>query len=1181
MTLSSNAIRKFLSPVDEKEAEDPLNWDTTSVLSSSHNSVGDDEAQEVKEVEQAAKKDTIRINRWRIVLMLLLFATAVTLTVLTYITLDAEQENNFTAAYNEFSLTVEDAVVRQQTAIRNSLRSFSHQLSSTAHSLNATWPFFTLPDFEIHAGEARSQSQTEFLGVFNIVNHTDRLDFEEYADYMHRDWIKEGHQYRYGSLKNLDQVAYHPYITRAGSDFGTFDAEDEFPNYVVSWTYSPPPVTYGATNHNQRGPLYDAVLKLGNETLMGPIKEFKLGGIVFSTAAHDAFHSKIKGSSSDFPHGQYLHPVHRQVANPDSDVVAILELIVGFDVSMRNLLPDTVKGLVAVLSNTCGQIYTYEISGRDAFYVGPEDLHDTQFDVYRREFDLAFLTHPNASSTPGHCVYKMELYPSTVFKDQYYGSTPIGFTVAVALTFVLIAVVFVCYDVFVQRRNTNMIYNAAKTSALVTSMFPRHIRDQLMQQNESRKNKKRSKGGEPMTKSSKMRSFLTDGDSDDDKGRGNQGNNSLADLYLETSVMFADIQGFTAWSSTREPCQVFEILEGSFTEMDRLARKIGIFKVETVGDCYVAVAGLPEPRHDHVVAITRFATASIRSFGKVMQRMEVKLGPDCSDLQLRIGIHSGPVTAGVLRGDRARFQLFGDTVNTCARIESSGTGGKIHVSDATATLLTNKGMGNWLVPRSAQIEAKGKGLLTTYWVEQPEAVANKSPAVVQINTESGTDPSESSDLFLRSLHHRAIAVSDDKVERLIMWNTDTLLKLLKHVVARRMARQRHNGALDYLKGSSNMPDSNLEKTNAPIEEVKEIIELPEFNTTVAKLQPDPETIKLHKNVAPQLRMVVSRIAAMYNQNSFHNFEHASHVVMSVTKILSRIVQPAELEEEIMQQNGGIGTKAAASESLHDHTYGITSDPLTHFACAWSALIHDVDHLGVPNTQLVEEKTETSIRYNNRSVAEQNSLDLAWNLLMEDQFSDLRAAIFSNGEERARFRALVVNAVMATDIADKDLKALRNARWDKAFKKGDVNSSDPVEEQSPRDAVNRKATIVIEHIIQASDISHTMQHWHVYRKWNERLFAEMYFAYKEGRAKTNPADFWAKGEIGFFDFYIIPLAKKLKDCGVFGISSGEFLSYANQNRNEWETKGPQIVAEMVEIYGKNEEKEFQDEEVAVL
>jgi hypothetical protein len=110
----------------------------------------------------------------------------------------------------------------------------------------------------------------------------------------------------------------------------------------------------------------------------------------------------------------------------------------------------------------------------------------------------------------------------------------------------------------------------------------------------------------------------------------------------------------------------------------------------------------------------------------------------------------------------------------------------------------------------------------------------------------------------------------------------------------------------------------------------------------------------------------------------------------------------------------------------------------------------------------------------------------------------------------------------------------------------------------------------------------MQHWHIYRKWNKRLFTEMYEAYRAGRMAKDPSTFWYKGEIGFFDNYIIPLAKKLKDCNVFGVSSDECLNYALQNRNEWEEKGAEIVAEMMselafeEMSGDEEEKEANEE-----
>jgi hypothetical protein len=176
--------------------------------------------------------------------------------------------------------------------------------------------------------------------------------------------------------------------------------------------------------------------------------------------------------------------------------------------------------------------------------------------------------------------------------------------------------------------------------------------------------------------------------------------------------------------------------------------------------------------------------------------------------------------------------------------------------------------------------------------------------------------------------------------------------------------------------------------------------------------------------------------------------------------------------------------------------------------------------------------------------------------MEPRFKAFRVALCANLTEAKRFRQLVVNAVMATDIMTPDLKALRNIRWNKAF------ASIPIVEDYA-DTINRKATIVIDHMIQASDVCHTMQHWHIYRRWNERLFAEMTKAYREGRAEKNPADTWYEGEIGFFDFYVIPLAKKLADCGVFGVSSDEYLIYATKNRDEWKLRGEEIVREMVE------------------
>jgi 3'5'-cyclic nucleotide phosphodiesterase len=285
------------------------------------------------------------------------------------------------------------------------------------------------------------------------------------------------------------------------------------------------------------------------------------------------------------------------------------------------------------------------------------------------------------------------------------------------------------------------------------------------------------------------------------------------------------------------------------------------------------------------------------------------------------------------------------------------------------------------------------------------------------------------------------------------------------------------------------------------------------------------------------------------------------VTFSMVKLLQRVVTPdvsipGDCQSEMQAAE-------ALAANLHTRTYGITSDPLTQLAVVFAALVHDVDHPGVGNSQLVAEGDPIAVLYNDGSPAEQNSISIAWNLLMSSTYRDLWSCLFVSDEEMKRFRQLVVNAVMATDIFDPELKAFREARWCKAFAEYAQNGAESaICTGANADEANRKATVVIEVMIQCSDVAHTMQHWMVYEKWNKRLFQEMYVAYVNGRHSTNPADGWYKGELWFFDNYVIPLATKLRECRVFGVSCDEFVDYATDNRNEWAAKGQAIVAEML-------------------
>ena len=780
-----------------------------------------------------------------------------------------------------------------------------------------------------------------------------------------------------------------------------------------------------------------------------------------------------------------------------------------------------------------------------------------------------------------YCPFTFSVYPSGSMEEHYTSNNPIYFTLGAVLIFCFTSAVFLLYDWMVERRQKKVMTTAERTNAIVSSLFPSVVRDRIYPTEEIGRNRDRKTVFKLANSKSRLKSFLSDGntschsdDTDAASGGAPAGAAPIAELFPDATVMFADVAGFTAWSSVREPSQVFLLLETIYGAFDAVARKRGVFKVETIGDSYVAVCGLPEPREDHAVVMARFARDCRTKMNELTRQLETTLGPDTGDLKLRFGLNSGPVTAGVLRGERSRFQvrvgclrenkcvpvwgrshtrsklqLFGDTVNCAARMESNGIPSKIQVSQKTADLLLAAGKGHWLQPREDLIDAKGKGKLQAYWVEPPLRAAS-----------AGAGVSESASSELDVMHVLgATALPGDtsaaKLERLIDWNVDAFTGLIKRVVARR-------NTMDTAKNGKLLHAINVDSFEAeklPRSEVSEVIVLPEFEFCVKTAAGKELTeVKLSDAVSWQLRDMISVIAYMYRPNPFHNFEHAAHVAMSIMKLLQRVVSPEKVEIGGSCKNEKEVAEALAS-NLHYSTYGITSDPLTQFAIVFAALIHDVDHPGVSNGQLVAERDPLASLYDNQSVAEQNSITIAWELLQRDEYSDLRACLFANDSDVRRFRQLVVNSVMATDIFDKDLKAMREARWEKAFHCDDNASS--ASENSV--SFNRKATIVIEHLIQASDVAHTMQHWAIYQKWNRRLFEEVYTAYKAGRSPSNPADGWYNGELWFFDNYIIPLAKKLKECRVFGVACDEFLNYALDNRFEWETKGREIVEELLE------------------
>lgn len=181
------------------------------------------------------------------------------------------------------------------------------------------------------------------------------------------------------------------------------------------------------------------------------------------------------------------------------------------------------------------------------------------------------------------------------------------------------------------------------------------------------------------------------------------GRRHVADRHEEATVAFIDFVSFTPFAERTEPERVVEVLDRAFSALDELATRFGVEKIKTLGDGYLAAAGVTEPRPDHAAAVAELALATPDELRRCV-------GDDWPDLLTRIGIATGPVIAGVIGERRIGFDLWGDTVNTAARMASHAAPGTIQLAEATARALGS----SHLLERRDDVEVKGKGRMSTW-----------------------------------------------------------------------------------------------------------------------------------------------------------------------------------------------------------------------------------------------------------------------------------------------------------------------------------------------------------------------------------------------------------------------------------------------------------------------------------
>jgi hypothetical protein len=570
------------------------------------------------------------------------------------------------------------------------------------------WPDVTMPEFALRASCALDLAGADRVLWLPVVSNATRADWEHYSVEHYSSWVPTNRRndgdddgdslasrYRRGNrFKSVARRVAEPSIDSRitnDDDRNTTISQHIFDANGVSsmrpgpflplWQTAPVPVDteiLGWINFDMLSldALHDALTASLNS------RKVVVGQVVVNTNANtttttSSLNNLILGDERDDAYDEPVSVIFYPVLDTASattgtkssnsnnnGVVAVLAFVSPWKYFFQNDVGSKAGGLVAVVENKCGQVYTFEINSAGSEggvkFLGLGDLHHTSLDAMRQS--MFGFGDNNSSDTAHHhliplntdyCPYTLHIYPSIQMKREFVTNQPIWYAVTVALFFLLVTLVLAGYDWLVEERQKVIMEHAMQSGAIVSSLFPSQVRDRLFRRNSNDlPNEHQNDSQQPYASddgsfsllepaSNRLKSYL---DRADNKGTAIGAPNTndskpIADLFPNCTVLFADISGFTAWSSIRDPAQVFTLLEAVYHTFDMIARKRKVFKVETIGDSYVAVTGLPDPQDDHAILMVRFARDCRNKMDEVTGKLVLALGPDTCDLKMRFGLH--------------------------------------------------------------------------------------------------------------------------------------------------------------------------------------------------------------------------------------------------------------------------------------------------------------------------------------------------------------------------------------------------------------------------------------------------------------------------------------------------------------------------------------------------------------
>jgi class 3 adenylate cyclase len=764
---STNEIAGIADTIDDDDSavleDDSVVLYDDSVFPSDRKPKGRSSALTGAEAERMTlgRKESRAVSVLRVIVIAVIAFAAVVVSTCVYLYTRNVEEETFETQFAAYSNRIVESFHDSIEDNLGATDALSVLITSFALSTGATFPNVTVPNFEVIGASSRVLADALVVFWLPLVTDETREGWEEYSvmnqnqlmtSFLSESALQVAQNKKFKSDRSLQDAPV--FNERIWGLQGAAKPEGTGP-YLPLWQITPTLPFVSLLNTDMLD--YSNAAESFREVLRS--EEAVLG---ISTSDEGADENTIAIFNAFLTYGQYRDSIEQYSGDPissisypvfdsfgaDRKVAGVLATNIYWKLYFEHILPPGANGIICVLENTLNQTFTYEIHGPDATYLGKGDMHDSRYDYLEVTDDMTFFVQARAgletrsytavNLNSDYNQYVIRIYPSVTMENDYVTTAPVIFAVGVAVIFVFTSLVFIFYDWLVQRRQKVVMDKAVKSGAIVSSLYPEVVRDRLFQSKEEDKKEKapnKEKIWRVASMSKNGTAALEDSVEAASKSR------PIADIFPDATVVFADIVGFTSWSSKRQPTEVFELLETLYHTFDEIAAKHGVFKIETIGDCYMAVTGLPEPQEDHAVRMVNFAReCMIMKAPQVLRGLSHQLGEDTSELGFRVGLHSGSVTGGVLRGSKSRFQLFGDTVNTASRMESNGMKGRLHVSQTTADELTKAGKSHWLIPREDLVVAKGKGEMQTYWLTKKSSVTKSScPSVLDLDTDLGAD----------------------------------------------------------------------------------------------------------------------------------------------------------------------------------------------------------------------------------------------------------------------------------------------------------------------------------------------------------------------------------------------------------------------------------------------------------